>query len=149
MIRRPPRSTRTYTLLPYTTLFRSAHQIFAGQPRERQVRQFLSDSRSAGNWKWSGRKIGFTDHELIGFVSSLSRSKNQAQLTAASTSRKVLPGEVIRALFGSALGSIPIRSDPPKDVAQFGSPVRSEEHTSELQSLMRRSYSVLFLKKKK
>src|SRR3546814_20280725 len=54
-----------------------AHQIFAGQPRERQVRQFLSDSRSAGNCKWSGRKIGFTDHELIGFVSSLSRSKNQ------------------------------------------------------------------------
>src|SRR3546814_8816445 len=106
MIRRPPRSTRTDTLFPYTTLFRS-----------------LSDSRSAGNCKWSGRKIGFTDHELIGFVSSLSRSKNQTQLTAASTSRKVLPGEVIRALFGSALGSIPIRSDPPKDVAQFGSPV--------------------------
>src|SRR3546814_2746266 len=108
-----------------------AHQIFAGQPRERQVRQFLSDSRSAGNCKWSGRKIGFTDHELIGFVSSLSRSKNQTQLTAASTSRKVLPGEVIRALFGSALGSI-----------------RSEEHTSELQSLMRISYAVFCLKKK-
>src|SRR3546814_1950558 len=92
MIRRPPRSTRTYTLLPYTTLFRSAHQIFAGQPRERQVRQFLSDSRSAGNCKWSGRKIGFTDHEQLGFV-------------------------------------------------------RSEEHTSELQSLMRISYAVFCLKK--
>src|SRR3546814_6058674 len=74
-----------------------AHQIFAGQPRERQARQFLSDSRSAGNCKWSGRKIGFTDHELIGFVSSL----------------------------------------------------RSEEHTSELQSLMRISYAVFCLKKKK
>src|SRR3546814_20199376 len=95
MIRRPPRSTRTDTLFPFTTLFRS----------------------------WSGRKIGFTDHELIGFVSSLSRSKNQTQLTAASTSRKVLPGEDIRALFGSALGSIPIRSDQLKDVAPFGSPV--------------------------
>src|SRR3546814_758349 len=71
-----------------------AHQIFAGQPRERQVRQFLSDPRSAGNCKWSGRKIGFTDHELIGFV-------------------------------------------------------RSEEHTSELQSLMRISYAVFGLKKKK
>src|SRR3546814_9207671 len=99
-----------------------AHQVFAVQLRERQVRQFLSESRSAGNCKWSGRKIGFTDHELIGFVSSLSRSKNQTQLTEAPTSRKVLPGEVIRALFGSALGSIPIRSDPPKDVAPFGSP---------------------------
>src|SRR3546814_21005250 len=100
-----------------------AHQIFAGQPRERQVRQFLSDSRSAGNCPWSGRKIGFTDHELIGFVSSLSRSKNQPPLTAASTSSNVLPGEGLRALFGSALGIIPIVSAPHKDVAKLGSPV--------------------------
>src|SRR3546814_12627723 len=36
MIRRPPRSTRTATLLPYTTLFRSVHQPAAGIPGQRQ-----------------------------------------------------------------------------------------------------------------
>src|SRR3546814_19995126 len=32
MIRRPPRSTRTYTLFPYTTLFRSTHPLMNGNP---------------------------------------------------------------------------------------------------------------------
>src|SRR3546814_5526798 len=94
MIRRPPRSTRTDTLFPYTTLFRSA--IRAAEPRhERRL------------WPppW----------------------KNKT---------------------GGALGS-------PKASAASSSPspgsrtVRSEEHTSELQSLMRISYAVFCLKKKK
>src|SRR3546814_15085488 len=40
MIRRPPRSTRTATLFPYTTLFRSAqrHPVVVGRPRRRQPR---------------------------------------------------------------------------------------------------------------
>src|SRR3546814_5029126 len=98
MIRRPPRSTRTDTLFPYTTLFRS---------------------------------------EAIG--------------------AEVIP------LFCEIDGSFPNHHPDPSEpgnlkdlidtVARFeadlASPSRSEEHTSELQSLMRISYAVFCLKKKK
>src|SRR3546814_4488605 len=82
MIRRPPRSTRTDTLFPYTTLFRS-HQL----------------QRDLG---WHGRE----------------------------------PGPAGVQWLGPARDGIP------------GTRRRSEEHTSELQSLMRISYAVFCLKKK-
>src|SRR3546814_1727903 len=82
MIRRPPRSTRTDTLFPYTTLFRSPARQFSDPPAVR-----------------------------------------------ASQDR---PG-----IFRRRRG------------ASIGSHQRSEEHTSELQSLMRISYAVFCLKKKK
>src|SRR3546814_2445442 len=81
MIRRPPRSTRTDTLFPYTTLFRSRGRRLAGAE--------------------------------AGGLEGLAR----------------LPGAEIERLPGGA--------------------DRSEEHTSELQSLMRISYAVFCLKKKK
>src|SRR3546814_4678215 len=74
MIRRPPRSTRTDTLFPYTTLFRSDHPLRGGEPRVERLR--------------------------------IPREFRGAQV------------------------------------------LRSEEHTSELQSLMRISYAVFCLKKK-
>src|SRR3546814_10493397 len=80
MLRRPPRSTRTYTLFPYTTLFRSIPVVF------RPCR---------------------------------------------------LDGPRWRALL-CRLGPVPLQ----------GGLRRSEEHTSELQSLMRISYAVFCLKKK-
>src|SRR3546814_4212284 len=91
MIRRPPRSTRTDTLVPYTTLFRSA-PLSDLEPIRKRVENATacvehgqsapsSMVRTARSWSWSGR--------------------------------------------------------------------RSEEHTSELQSLMRISYAVFCLKKKK
>src|SRR3546814_5847024 len=86
MIRRPPRSTRTDTLFPYTTLFRS----ISGQ---------IVPLRTA-----RGFRIG-CDHPDAG----------------------------------------PRQITPIPDVLR----VRSEEHTSELQSLMRISYAVFCLKKKK
>src|SRR3546814_14963046 len=84
MIRRPPRSTRTDTLFPYTTLFRSIEFSLGG---------------------------GFT-------------AAQRAELWAI---RDTLPGRLAK-------------------YKHF--PVRSEEHTSELQSLMRISYAVFCLKKK-
>src|SRR3546814_3309347 len=84
MIRRPPRSTRTDTLFPYTTLFRSRGRFPA--------------------WPASGQ-------------------------SAAAFPRQPRP--------------VPLPTAPP----WAGS--RSEEHTSELQSLMRISYAVFCLKKKK
>src|SRR3546814_8099132 len=98
MIRLPPRSTRTDTLFPYTTLFRSAQHGDTGAADARRTRL---------------RHLHVVD-ELL----------HRAQVRAAVFLR-------------------PVRSDP----TLRGQ--RSEEHTSELQSLMRISYAVFCLKKKK
>src|SRR3546814_2294967 len=82
MIRRPPRSTRTDTLFPYTTLFRSHAELKGALCSSSNERPFLHNT-------------------------SCTNIKQMRQLT------------------------------------------RSEEHTSELQSLMRISYAVFCLKKKK
>src|SRR3546814_3724782 len=93
MIRRPPRSTRTDTLFPYTTLFRSQrtqhlgdgqHQVGAGRPFGQLAAELEADHL------WNQHRRGLAEHRG-----------------------------------------------------------RSEEHTSELQSLMRISYAVFCLKKKK
>src|SRR3546814_2819250 len=106
MIRRPPRSTRTDTLFPYTTLFRSARRHQRARPLRRLVR--LSDGRHA-----------------------------------AMAAMGLGPG---RGVQGHAHGR------PPRQLRhlarQHGAAARSEEHTSELQSLMRISYAVFCLKKK-
>src|SRR3546814_8704417 len=94
MIRRPPRSTRTDTLFPYTTLFRSlpVHKAREGGRIERPVAE----------WRHQGGN----------------RTRKHVSL-----------------LYKDRAG--------PKESG------RSEEHTSELQSLMRISYAVFCLKKKK
>src|SRR3546814_5910269 len=105
MIRRPPNSTRTATLVPYTTLFRSAARgTIALRP--------LHDRRN--------RNLEPTGHRTA-TVAGLNRRYNTFT-------------KVIRIGSGHACR-------PPV-------PARSEEHTSELQSLMRTSYAVLCLKKK-
>src|SRR3546814_1139691 len=105
MIRRPPRSTRTDTLFPYTTLFRSCRRLGypapAAYPNEPGMRDDTRDAR----------------HRLR--------------------------AETAGCLSGSRE---PSRTD---DRGRPGCPGRSEEHTSELQSLMRISYAVFCLKKKK
>src|SRR3546814_6342466 len=97
MIRPPPRSTRTYTLFPYTTLFRSGLKEIRPSPMDfakPRVRQHLGVGRSAQ------RTEAFRPIVHARNVGNLMRRR------------------------------------------------RSEEHTSELQSLMRISYAVFCLKKK-
>src|SRR3546814_3990579 len=94
MIRRPPRSTRTDTLFPYTTLFRSTHEAALLPP----------------HWH-PGEQLGL---RACGVESRMRR---------------------------------PACLAPPHSARFAG--MRSEEHTSELQSLMRISYAVFCLKKKK
>src|SRR3546814_11312078 len=101
MIRRPPRSTRTDTLFPYTTLFRSSRKPFM---------QALDAALMSG-----------------------------ADESGASV---VFDGNMGDNLFCYLHSSAPI-------IDRFRSEGRSEEHTSELQSLMRNSYAVFCLKKKK
>src|SRR3546814_20746332 len=108
MTLRPPRSTRTDILFPYTTLFRSADQF-------------------AKDFGASFERFGFamiTDHGI-----------DPALIDEAWTKAKAffaLPEEVKRGYH----------------IAGGGGARRSEEHTSELQSLMRNSYAVFCLKKK-
>src|SRR3546814_5276931 len=97
MIRRPPRSTRTDTLFPYTTLFRS-------------------DCRPHGV-----RQVGAAGADGL-----------------AVPAVSAVPGLYLRqGRLGARCG------------ACHGRAARSEEHTSELQSLMRISYAVFCLKKNK
>src|SRR3546814_10368592 len=111
MKRRPPRSTRTDTLFPYTTLFRSLK-------RTTRSRAWL-DMPTLGP-VWGGVAAQAKNRPSIRPI----RGANGASIEASQTR-------------GSADGKV--RS----------ARLRSEEHTSELQSLMRISYAVFCLKKKK
>src|SRR3546814_10179983 len=95
MIRRPPRSTRTDTLFPYTTLFRSTAT---------SSRQILVPE-SCKSWA------------TISILSSIYIGENH------------MDQRIFSGIYPAGI-------------------VRSEEHTSELQSLMRISYAVFCLKKK-
>src|SRR3546814_2542598 len=97
MIRLPPRSTRTDTLFPYTTLFRSLHDLHV--------------------WSTSNDDVSCTAHVTL----------------APEANADTVRASVVTMLDR---GAHRVR-------------VRSEEHTSELQSLMRISYAVFCLKKKK
>src|SRR3546814_3588984 len=98
MIRRPPRSTRTDTLFPYTTLFRSYAAL---------IREMAEES-------------GATD--------------------------VYIPAEAIQEYMQSGDFDAEAWADFEQEALEA---MRSEEHTSELQSLMRISYAVFCLKKKK
>src|SRR3546814_7506081 len=118
MIRRPPRPTRTDTLFPYTTLFRSGrHARRTGQTEQRTA---TDAERHRAQFDTLGKQIGFLE-------------RRGAQLVELIDVGSL---EHITAHGGPACGVI--------NTAQ-----RSEEHTSELQSLMRISYAVFCLKKKK
>src|SRR3546814_3136417 len=114
MIRRPPRSTRTDTLFPYTTLFRSPG--VGSSPLNRAVTHNTVSAASAP---------GETDFACVQFSTAVSA---KPAIRAAAK-----PNSISCACHNVACG---------------GSG-RSEEHTSELQSLMRISYAVFCLKKKK
>src|SRR3546814_3340135 len=110
MIRRPPRSTRTDTLFPYTTLFRSADEA-------------------------RNRKL----HE------------SPAYLLQKRRTDELLLVQMLRDQIAASVPK-PSRAEAETYISEhptlFSGRKRSEEHTSELQSLMRISYAVFCLKKK-
>src|SRR3546814_13344699 len=121
MLRRPPRSTRTDTLVPYTTLFRSQ------RPRVAAV-EHLGETADRGE-----RRPQFVAHvgdeRGLDAIGGLERFGTFAQ----------------RLLDPAAVRNVEHREQR----VAVGQRHRSEEHTSELQSLMRISYAVFCLKKKK
>src|SRR3546814_1423720 len=109
MIRRPPRSTRTSTPFPYTTLFRS-HAIadqMAAEQRQRAHRV------NHGRFEFDEARVVHIDRQ-------------------AAEHERDQRGDEMRLVQAMLTEPVP----------------RSEEHTSELQSLMRISYAVFCLKKK-
>src|SRR3546814_7282309 len=97
MIRRPPRSTRTDTLFPYTTLFRSTRRA----------------------------------------IERLAHDRRRPVLAVCRHALPPIQSRIADPAFGHSLSSRRPTTNR-----------RSEEHTSELQSLMRISYAVFCLKKK-
>src|SRR3546814_10821275 len=139
MIRRPPRSTRTDTLFPYTTLFRSG----VGQPVAVEARpDGRADRRraKAGPPDRTGRRAAARPRiEACG-----RRVRGAADIDRGVTQRRNPAGRQQPGRFPCRLtAAVPGCAPPPSPAA-----LRSEEHTSELQSLMRISYAVFCLKKK-
>src|SRR3546814_1792802 len=118
MLRRTPEATRTDTLFPYTTLFRSRLRCL-----------YLLEELASGEVDTRIRRLGRKHHgdeERVGI-------------------------HVFELGFGigDAIGEAPVELRDVGLVHGRRSRARSEEHTSELQSLMRISYAVFCLKKKK
>src|SRR3546814_9187530 len=136
MIRRPPRSTRTDTLFPYTTLFRSAlwRDIDSSTITESARLALLSEIAGAMRAQIA---------DLIRSLLTGTLPGGGLEMLQPGVSR--LADEVDRLLRPETLRRAETIAD---HLAALGAPPRSEEHTSELQSLMRISYAVFCLKKK-
>src|SRR3546814_1616816 len=133
MIRRPPRSTRTDTLFPYTTLFRSTAGAECIQPEAEQ------DDDGSHRIPGAGRaacRLVDADERRRSLIGQAQQDLHAHWRQRLNWSCRWLPrGQIGRADGGYwRCGRSQQRH-------------RSEEHTSELQSLMRISYAVFFLKK--
>src|SRR3546814_10831879 len=129
MIRRPPRSTRTDTLFPYTTLFRSLFEI-------------------------EGVNLDVTDEALHAIARQAIELKTGAR-GLRSRMEDVLTETMYELPDLKDVDTVVVDADvilrgkmPPRLLRGANDENRSEEHTSELQSLMRNSYAVFCLKKK-
>src|SRR3546814_1866943 len=121
MIRRPPRSTRTDTLFPYTTLFRSGALSATSCRRWRCATWHTRFKRRIGP-RWLSRRydprFGIPQHPI----------GDRLDVGPLLEECSDIAGELAILVIGAAV-----------------EPIRSEEHTSELQSLMRISYAVFCL----
>src|SRR3546814_6126962 len=114
MIRRPPRSTRTDTLFPYTTLFRS--HLLALPAVARMAAEFRRPRELYLYRPWN----------------RIARGAGRNPAGPAADRRRVEP-------YRQRIGLL-------REPVLLGAAFRSEEHTSELQYIMRISYAVFFLK---
>src|SRR3546814_9881689 len=123
MLRRPPRSTRTDTLVPYTTLFRSATVGIGALEavRKREAFDILREQRHRRDR--SRREIPFgrkvEGRRAIGFEERVARGDAEIELVDRTARRRAAQRRTRR----------------------------SEEHTSALQSIMRIAYAVFRRKK--
>src|SRR3546814_4497684 len=126
MIRLPPRSTRTDTLFPYTTLFRSLQASYAIPIH------------------WGTFRLSYEAYDTPPRMLDLF-------VRCAGLSPERFSGKVIGRPMNVPAFSVSQKGAPsidPANCREGSKALRSEEHTSELQSLMRISYAVFCLKKK-
>src|SRR3546814_3409219 len=129
MIRRPPRSTRTATPFPYPTLFRSLFDPADGGadcPLMRGDDPFIARHQRHDRYRFRGVDRKIPPRMML----------NLAVADAPELLLLDLAGE--QRLERPAVD----RARKPEPGRNFPAPLRSEEHTSELQSLMRISYAV-------
>src|SRR3546814_2643074 len=137
-IRRPPRSTRTDTLFPYTTLFRSLSPKSRNADTETITNQ--TDLQSEFN------ALGFGHTLITGIEISREQTKNRAYAFSPTST----PGSLYdpdSGVSGLAVSTSPNFANTTIDTKAIYAIdtialARSEKHTSELQSLMRNSYAV-------
>src|SRR3546814_5466812 len=140
MIRRPPRSTRTDTLFPYTTLFRSALD-----PRFHRVDLLVLRSiQRIGHPRRPHRcGIGLSPGIEMAILAGEAVADELLRIGAGvGEDRHAAPDRFALRPVGDRRHRRRLKADG------VGLRGRSEEHTSELQSLMRISYAVFYLKKK-
>src|SRR3546814_1367779 len=124
MIRRPPRSTRTDTLFPYTTLFRSMDK------------------------RWHVRKIKMAAHRIIHanqcarhrIAELIAGERHLRAHTGVRATQTISIHQARRAMQDDIIRQIAQNDRPPKSGIMLHHAIaelRSEEHTSELQSLIR------------
>src|SRR3546814_1839806 len=133
MIRRPPRSKRTDTLFPSTTLFRSAPGARTEDERQRRDAPAPASGEAGGSGGHTARR------RARGRGSGRQGRGGAGRLAphpARGTARHIEPP------------CRPARGEQDPSCRNGRARRRSEEHTSELQSLMRISYAVFCLKKK-
>src|SRR3546814_4816587 len=129
MIRRPPRSTRTDTLFPYTTLFRSRDEVFTpdGFYRTKDLARIDPDG-----YLWFVGRIS-------DMIKTSSANVSRLEVEAALNALPEVERSFVAALPDAERGEIVAAAVVPA--------VSSEEHTSELHSLTRNSDDVFCLKK--
>src|SRR3546814_2635670 len=128
MIRRPPRSTRTDTLFPYTTLFRSGVRA--------------KDRRDALTLHRAQDRVNMPSVIDIGGVANAEPRSGRPRIDHRDVAARP---DNPRLGAGEGVG----RRVRREHAAHERLVLRSEEHTSELQSLMRLSYAVVCLQQKK
>src|SRR3546814_18799289 len=123
MLRRPPRSTRTDTLLPYTTLVRSLANPYEAQTGENLIHELLIPNMACS-----------ADYQDISLYLQVTRG--------VAPRDHAFPRDVSPTVF---MMCSPLMM-PSKAQYENGVAARSEEHTSELQSLLLHSYAAFCMK---
>src|SRR3546814_4965973 len=173
MIRRPPRSTRTDTLFPYTTLFRSTALCFgigvctvedidelnifwatmlamrrAVEALERDCAHILVDGNRCPDWPWASTAVVEGDAKCLSIAAAsiLAKDARDRMMVEAASLHPHYGWERNKG-YGTPEHLKALRTHGPTRLHRR-SFAPMEQHTSELQSLMRISYAVFCLKKK-
>src|SRR3546814_2840903 len=135
MVLRPPRSTRTDTLFPYTTLFRSSVSAFVALQEAAAVPQYTTMvHRARQGYRRTGRHVA---RPLVGRHQSHaldSRAGREPDQRHDHKSARLITNRPDWVISRQRAWGVPI-------AVFVNAAGRSEEHTSELQSLMRNSYA--------